>query len=134
MLSSDTWDSAAIKGYGQLTWVSGALAMLLKSAVACRAEATAWCDKLSIEYRIDAARESSVNKKIAKRYEDNFRYDTPRVCEAVCAHTVRSWYFQKLSTAAVHSNQISVPSMFASVQFVLAACLLPQSVVQKVKV
>jgi len=43
------------------------------------AEAQAWCDKLSIEYRIEAVRESSVNKRIAKRYEDNFRWDGDEV-------------------------------------------------------
>jgi len=103
MLSSNNWVGPIDVGFE----------MLLKSAVECRAEAKAWCDKLSIEYRIDAARESSVNKKIAKRYEDNFRYDTPRVCEAVCERAVRFWYFLKPSTAAVHSNRTAVPWMFA---------------------
>lgn len=38
-------------------------------------KAKAYCDSLNIECRIEAVRESQVNKKIAKRYEDNFRWD-----------------------------------------------------------
>jgi len=39
-----------------------------------RAEAKTYCDKLNIEYRVEEVRESKTNVKIAKRYEDNFRY------------------------------------------------------------
>ena len=38
-----------------------------------REKAVEYCQKLNFEYRVEAVRESKVNKKIAKRYEDNFR-------------------------------------------------------------
>jgi hypothetical protein len=33
-----------------------------------------YCKKLNFEYRVEAVRESKINRKIAKRYEDNFRF------------------------------------------------------------
>jgi hypothetical protein len=38
-------------------------------------QAKVWCEKLNIDYRVEDVRESKVNKKIAKRYEDNFRWE-----------------------------------------------------------
>ena len=42
--------------------------------LACSEEAKVWCEKLNIQYRVEAARESNVNQTTPKRYEDNFRF------------------------------------------------------------
>lgn len=48
-----------------------------------REKAKAYCDSLNIEYRIEAVRESIINQKVPKRYEDNFRCAfLPRECQA----------------------------------------------------
>ena len=46
---------------------------MLNIFVLHREKAVEYCQKLNFEYRVEAVRESKVNKKIAKRYEDNFR-------------------------------------------------------------
>jgi hypothetical protein len=47
--------------------------------VRCREKAKAYCDSLNIEYRVEAVRESIINQKVPKRYEDNFRCAFRRV-------------------------------------------------------
>jgi hypothetical protein len=42
--------------------------------LACSEEAKVWCEKLNIQYRVEAVRESKVNQTTPKRYEDNFRF------------------------------------------------------------
>ena len=98
---------------------------VLNILVLHREKAVEYCQKLNFEYRVEAVRESKVNKKIAKRYEDNFR--SPHLlaflsylCSAVPALLCPAGRKQRLSPAPT--------SFFRSCERMVYARVFPRAV------